>query len=86
MAIGMIETCVITQRSGITRKKSNDRSWFWPKTRENGQRLAFVESVKAGKHMKGRDQGKARSTARNSFAEQTCSMEGSFPNYEMVKS
>ena len=66
-------------------KKSNDRSWFFPKRWEDGQSLDFVESIKARKHMKGRDKGKARSTARNSFIEQTCSMEGAFPNRETVK-
>ena len=66
-------------------KKSNDRSYFWPKTHENSQSLALTEYVKAGKHMEGRDQDKARSTARNSFTKQTCSMVGAFPNHEMVK-
>ena len=47
--------------------------------------MALAESVKAGKHMKCQDQGKSRSTAQNSFTEQTCSMEGAFPNHETVK-
>ena len=83
MAVGTIETDVITRRSEITRKKSNNRLSFWPKMQEDGQSLDFAESVKVGKQMKGRDQSKAQSTARNNFAQQTCSTKATFLDIEM---
>ena len=52
---------------------------------ENDQNMDFTGSIKSRKQMKSRDQRKSQSMAQNSFVEQTCSMEGDFPNCEKVK-